>query len=140
MRVYNWRLLKNHFCGDTLADKPEIQDIKSPNYREIYSTGVFGGLTPDDARLTFFLDKVETKTSIEPLFGEQKVSKFIREALVEVHMTPTQWKRIALWMMQNVALYETAFGTIPMEPKQTATLTEPITELKTEQKIDTQGQ
>lgn len=110
--------------------------MKSPNYREIYSTGVFGGLSPDDAKLIFFLDKVETKTLSEPL-GQQKITKFVREALVEVHMTPTQWKRIALWMMESVTRYEPNFGTIPLEPKKIVTNAEPITEPKTAPKIDT---
>lgn len=115
-----------------MAERPQFQDTKSPDFRVVYSTGVFGGLNPDDAKLTYFLDRVEIKTHTEPLYGEQKVDKIVREALVEVHMTPTQWKRVALWMMQNVMNYETVFGMIPMEPKRIVTSSEPTTNSKTD--------
>ena len=96
---------------------PIFEDTRSPDFKNIYTTGVFGGISPDDARITFFIDRVEIETLNEPVAGMQKVKKILREALMEVHMTPTQFKRIGLWIMTMVQDYEKTFGTIPLHPK-----------------------
>lgn len=94
----------------------EIVDAKSPEYRYVYVTGVFGGLDSDDARMFFFLDRLQPETSREPL-GETTVRQIIRELQVEVHMSPAQFKRTAIWMMNHVARFEKSFGPITLEPK-----------------------
>jgi len=95
---------------------PEFEDAKSPDYRYVYATGVFGGLDPNDGRMIFYLDRVEPETMKKPI-GRQKVKKIIRELQVEVHVSPSQYKNIARWMMRNVRQFEDFFGPIPMEPK-----------------------
>jgi hypothetical protein len=96
---------------------PKFEDVKSPNYMYVYATGVFGGLDPNGGRMIFFLDRIEPETVNEPTPGAQKVKKVVRELQVEVHVSPTQFKSIALWMNRHVKQYEELFGPIPMEPK-----------------------
>jgi hypothetical protein len=36
---------------------------------------------------------------------------------MEVHMTPTQFRSIAMWMNDHIKRYEDMFGPIPMAPK-----------------------
>jgi len=96
---------------------PTFEDLKSPDYRTIYITGVFGALDPNDGRMMFFVDHIEPKTVNEPLPGSVTVEKIKREHLMEVHMSPTQFKAIAVWMNEHIKRYEDVFGSIPMAPK-----------------------
>lgn len=96
---------------------PKFEDIKSPDFKSIYVSGVFGGLDPNEGRMLFFLDHLEPKTMNEPVPGAQKVEKIVRELLIEVHMSPTQFKSIVLWMNEHIKRYEDAYGLIPMAPK-----------------------
>jgi len=91
-----------------------FEESKSPEFRAIYTTGVFGGIRPDDAYMILFLDRVQTISSND---GNQTMNKINREAQAEIHMSPAQFKRIALWMQNHVKQYEQDFGTIAMEPK-----------------------
>jgi hypothetical protein len=97
---------------------PKFEDTKSPNFMYVYATGVFGGLDPNDGRMIFYLDRLEPETLNQPTPGAQVVKKILRESQVEVHMSPTQFKSIALWMNSHIQRYEELFGQIPMEPKQ----------------------
>ena len=99
---------------------PKFEDVKSPNFMSIYVTGVFGGLDPNGGRLNFFLDHLEAETTNEPTPGAQKVKKVVREYQVEVHMSPTQFKNVAMWMSKHIKQYEQIFGEIPMAPKQSS--------------------
>lgn len=100
-----------------LVVPPEFEDTKSPDYKYVYATGVFGGLDPDDGKLIFFLDRIEPETVREPHPGAQKVKKIVRELQVEVHVSPAQFKRIWLWMGEHIKRFEETFGEIPLEPK-----------------------
>jgi len=132
MLMPNWQeslifSVTQSITGDTFLDIPKFEDVKNPDYKAIYTTGVFGGLSPDDARIVFFIDRIQAETINEPpeRVGEQRVSKITREALIEVHMAPTQFKRIALWMQKNIQTYEEVFGAIPLEPKKSTINLEP---------------
>lgn len=96
---------------------PRFEDAKSPDFKYVFATGVFGGLDPNGGRIIFFLDRIEPETTNEPMPGTSKVKKVVRELQVEVHMSPTQFKSIANWMMEHIARFEEAFGSIPLEPK-----------------------
>jgi hypothetical protein len=93
-----------------------FEDLKSPDYKYIYASGVFGGLTPNDARMIFYLDRLEPETLQDPP-GRSKVGKIIRELQVEVHVSPTQFKTMAQWMMRHIQRYESTFGEIPVGPR-----------------------
>ena len=77
-----------------------FEDLKSPDYKYVYASGVFGGLTPNDARMIFYLDRLEPETLQDPP-GRSRVGKIIRELQVEVHVSPTQFKTMAQWMMRH---------------------------------------
>jgi len=96
---------------------PRFEDTKHPEFRCFYTTGVFGTLNPNDPQIIFYLDHLEPETTNDPKPGAQKLKKVIREAQAEIHMTPTQFKSIALWMQRHIEAYEKVFGKIPMEPK-----------------------
>jgi len=100
-----------------MANMPKFEDTKSPNFIYVYSTGVFGGVDPNDGRMIFFLDRLEPETQNQPTPGLQLVKKITRESQVEVHMTPTQFKAVAIWMNQSIQRYEELFGPIPLGPK-----------------------
>ena len=97
---------------------PQFEDEKSPDYKYVYSTGVFGGLDPNDGRIIFFLDRGEPETMNDTKPGAMKLKKITRELQVEVHMTPTQFKAVAGWMAEQIRRYEAIFGQIPMAPKE----------------------
>ena len=101
-----------------MINLPRIEDAKSPNFAYVYVTGVFGGVDPNDARMIFFLDRLEPETTNTPMPGNQTVKKVVRESQVEVHMSPTVFKNLAIWMNQNVQRYEELIGEIPMGPKE----------------------
>lgn len=96
---------------------PVFEDSKSPDFKYVFVTGVFGGLDPNDARMIFFLDRLEPETTNQPVVGGQKIKKVNRELQVEVHMSPAQFKTVAAWMVNHIKNYESMFGEIPTEPK-----------------------
>lgn len=94
------------------SEKIKIEDKRSPDYKSHFVTNVFGGLTPEDGKIVFIRDEVMLKTNLE---GVIKIGEVNREYLSEIHLTPSQFKRIALWMNENVIQYEKIFGEIPIE-------------------------
>lgn len=94
--------------------------VRAPNFtvskREglelLYATGVFGGLTPNDARMLFFADRFELEPGDLP--GTQKLEEVNQEIQAEIHMSPATYKSVAIWMMKNVEKFEKRFGEIEM--------------------------
>lgn len=91
---------------------PRFELIKSPDFKSVYATGVFGGLNPDDGRLVFYIDHIEPKMKDEPP-GAMETEKVVRELLVEVHVSPQQFKSIAKWMADHINRLEQAIGKLP---------------------------
>jgi len=92
----------------------EIEIEKSPDYQLTYATGVFGNVGPNDGQLTFFVDRVEPTMGTQP--GEMRVKTIKRRLLIEVHMSPNQFKEIAKWMTKKVYDLEKYLGRIPSVP------------------------
>ena len=90
---------------------------KSPDYRYVYATGVFGGVDPTGAKMIFYLDRFEPETVSTPQPGAVKLKKISRELQVEVNTSPTAFKSLTAWMNQHVQQYEKMYGAIPMAPK-----------------------
>lgn len=88
--------------------------ILDADYKLIYATGVFGSINPNDARVIFFVDQVEPEMAEE--FGRMRVGKIKRNLLVEVHLSPNQFKEIANWMRDHIRRFEKHFGKIPSVP------------------------
>lgn len=79
--------------------KPKI--VKSPDYKAIYTTGVFGSLTPLEGRIIFYLDRLIPRIKDEPP-GDMETGEIERELLVEVHMSPAEWISISNWMQDHI--------------------------------------
>lgn len=81
----------------------EFVDVKSPEYRCIYSTGAFSGISPTDARIIFYLDRITPKTCNDGENRGKLVTHNIqRELQVEVHMSPQQFED--LWQLMTELL------------------------------------
>ena len=57
-----------------------------------HSTGIFGGLNPNNARMIFFLDRLDPEM-IKDQPGQMRTEKINRELQVEVHMSPYAFAR-----------------------------------------------
>ena len=79
---------------------PKIDVVESPDYKVVYTSGVFGGLDPNDGRIIFFLDRIKPKMKSDPK-GAMELEKVKRELQVEVHMSPNQFVSVAKWMMDH---------------------------------------
>jgi hypothetical protein len=88
---------------------PDYEVTKADDYKLVYSTGMFGGLDPNDARLIFYCDRVEPEMdSSRP--GAMRTRLVHRELQVEVHMSPLQFKTVAKFMTDRVKRLEQRFG------------------------------
>jgi hypothetical protein len=99
---------------------PDYEVTKAEGYKLVYSTGMFGGLDPNDARLIFYCDRVEPEMdSKRP--GGMRTRLVHRELQVEVHMSPLQFKTIARFMTDRVNRLEQRFGelVVPEEEEKT---------------------
>lgn len=91
---------------------PKFEVKDSEDYKVVYTTGAFGGLSPNDGRMILYLDRLVTRPKEGPP-GKEIVDKIVRERQVEVHMSPATWKSIATWMMGHVKKIEETVGEIP---------------------------
>jgi len=82
-------------------EKPKLKITKSPDFKMIYTTGVFGGLTPKEARIIFFVDRIVPDT-VEEEFGKLKVGEIERELQVEIHMSPQEFLSVSAWMQHHI--------------------------------------
>jgi len=96
---------------------PQFEDSKSEQYRYVFVTGVFGGISPRGAGIIFYLDRTEPETVNTPHPGTVKLKKIVRELQVEVRMTPFEFKEIAEWMTKHVDKYEKDFGPVSIQPQ-----------------------
>ena len=88
---------------------PDYEITKAEDYKLVYSTGMFGGLDPNDARLIFYCDRVEPEMdSNRP--GGMRTRVVHRELQVEVHMSPLQFKTVAKFMTDRINRLEKRFG------------------------------
>lgn len=74
----------------------EYRLTKSPDYKMIYTNGVFGSLNRLEGRITFYADRIMPKL----IDGEGGMSTDYveRELLIEVKMSPTEYVSISKWM------------------------------------------
>ena len=93
---------------------PKFEVETDPDYKLIYATGVFGSVNPNDGRIIFYVDQVVPEMSDKP--GQMRVGKIKRKLLIEVHVSPNQFKDIANWMIGHIRNFEKEFGRIPSVP------------------------
>jgi hypothetical protein len=82
-------------------EKTEIRITKSPDFKLVYSNGVFGGLSPVEGRMSFYVDRITPKL-VEDLPGQMKTDYVERELQVEVHMSPQQFISTFYWMKHHI--------------------------------------
>jgi hypothetical protein len=97
---------------------PPFEISKSPEYRYIYASGVYGGLNPNDANLIFYLDRLEPEMVPGGRPGEMRIDRINRELQIEIHVSPRQFKSISEWMTRNVQRFEDQFGEISEEEEE----------------------
>jgi len=86
---------------------PPIEILKDQDYKVIHVNGVFGGLDPIEGRMIFYVDILEPEIDLDrSIHGAMKVKKIIRKLLVDVRMSPVQFKSIAEWMQSHVKQFE----------------------------------
>jgi len=90
---------------------PRIETKKADNYRVIHSTGALGVLNPNEGSLIFFIDKIIPRTNPD---GSMTIDSIERELLIEIKMSPLQFKALAYYMMNRVKEFESKFGEIAM--------------------------
>jgi len=95
---------------------PQFEITKSPDFKSIYTTGVFGGTSPNDCRIIFYQDRLEPAILPGGAPGQMTTKNINRELQAEVHMTPVAFKSLAQWMNQHVKTFEERFGEIMGSP------------------------
>lgn len=86
----------------TEESKPlKVSIVKSPDYKAIYSTGVFGSLTPEEGRMIFYLDHPIPIIKDTPP-GSMGIGGFERELQIEIRMSTAQWIGMMEWMQHHV--------------------------------------
>lgn len=81
--------------------KPEFKITKSSDFRMLYSTGVFGGLSPLEGRMLFFVDRLVPKIT-DGKSGQMATESVERELQVEVHMSPEVFLSTYKWMEAHI--------------------------------------
>lgn len=74
---------------------------KSPDFRLAYANGVFGGLTPIEGRMTFYVDRLIPEMA-EDVPDKMQTSYVERELQVEIHMSPQQFISVSRWMRGHI--------------------------------------
>ena len=111
--------------------KTEFEDAKAPEYRYIYTTGAFGAIVPNDARIIFYLDRLIPKTVTEgDKVGTATTSKIVRELQVEVHMSPQQFVNLWLWMTERISSYRETFPQFPLSIPEFKSIAEEVKKSK----------
>ena len=84
-----------------MSEQVSIVITKSSEFRLVYATGVFGGLSPLDGRLIFFVDRIVPKVQMDAP-GQLKTGSVERELQVEVHMSPQEFISLYEWMKSHI--------------------------------------
>jgi len=91
---------------------------RSADFKLVYATGVFGSLTPMEAHMTFYVDRVMPEI-VEDLPGQMKTGTVERELQVEVHMSPSQFISMYHWMQSHIQRLEKEGVLVKKEPEPT---------------------
>jgi hypothetical protein len=75
--------------------------VRSPDYKTIYSTGVFGSVSPGEGRMIFYIDRPIPVMKDTPI-GAMEVGEFERELQIEIRMSLQQWISMADWMQRHI--------------------------------------
>jgi hypothetical protein len=87
---------------------PEQRGYRSQNYREITPDYVFGGVKTGYIEMIIVTTKLN---AYEKVISKKDVIEHTEEIALKI--TPIQAKSMVTWLLQNIKLYENAFGKIP---------------------------
>lgn len=102
---------------------PRFETKRATDYKVIHVSGVVGGINPNEGTIIVFIDKLIPKTNPD---GTMIIDTIERELVVELKMSPLQFKSIAEWMQMHIKEYEKMFGEIKVQgipPKTASTKT-----------------
>ena len=94
--------------------RPKIK-VKFENIPSHAITGFFGGLNPNEGRISFFQDQLVPREGENP--GEIVLDSIEQKFLANIRMNPVVFKRLAFWMMNHLKRHEEQFGEIKLEGK-----------------------
>ena len=86
-------------------EKIDVKVTRSPDFKIMYSSGLFGNLNPIEGRMTFYADRLIPKFA-EDVPGQMKTDCIERELQVEVHMSPQQFVSVYYWMKNQIERME----------------------------------
>lgn len=90
-----------------MLNKVKFELSQSQDYRVVHINGVFGGLSPDEGRMILYVDRLVPEILDEPA-GAMKLQKINRELVIDIRMSPAQFKSIAEWMLSHIKELEDA--------------------------------
>ncbi|MCK4478202.1 hypothetical protein KAU88_06720 [Candidatus Bathyarchaeota archaeon] len=96
---------------------PRFELVKSPEYKVVHIDGVFGGVDHIEGRMIFNLDRLELKMKSGGRPGEMETDHIVRELLLEVRMSPLEFKNISDWMAASVKRLEKSGYKFPKPTK-----------------------
>jgi len=82
----------------------------------IHVDGVFGGVDPGEGRMIFHMDRLELKMK-DGAPGVMETDHIVRELLVEVRMSPLEFKSVSDWMAASVKRLEKSGYRFPKSQK-----------------------
>jgi hypothetical protein len=82
-----------------------IKVTKSSDYKPLYATGVFGGLSALEGRILFFIDRPVPRAKESPV-GAMETAEIERELQVEMHMSSAAFLNMYHWMKGHVERLE----------------------------------
>lgn len=85
---------------------PKFELKKNPEFKIYYVNGVFGTVTPMEGRMTFYIDRLEPKFKEGGKPAEMETDRVDRELLMEIRMSPLEFKSIAEWMTNHIKRLE----------------------------------
>ena len=94
------------------ASPPPFRVSTSENYRYVTASGVFGGMSPNDCRIIFYLDRYVPDLVPGGAPDEMRIREVNRELQVEIHMSPAQFLSMSQWMTSHVNDFQEQFGEI----------------------------
>jgi len=97
---------------------PEVVVERSPDYKTIIVSGVFGGHRPGFFEAIVYTDELladEALASIPPDAERFKIKRTLQCRLV---IDPVQAKSLLEWLKRHVEQYEKEFGEIRPSPKE----------------------
>ena len=107
---------------------PVISVEKSPDFKTIIASGLFGGRRPGFFEAIVYTDEMAAEESLKTPVGDPMKTNIKRTIQCRLYFDPLTAKGISQWLNKQLADYEKDFGNIviPKEPELTKTL--PTTE------------